>query len=484
MRLPRVAIIGLWHETNTYSVRRATIASFQEFELFAGASVAEHHAGTRSVIAGFLDAPGLDTVPVFSAGAWPCGPVEKETLDELHRRLTDQLSEVARAGTIDGVLINFHGAMVSEDCADVEAATIRLIREVVGRVPTAAVLDLHANPSTDFVGMCDVVLSYDTYPHVDMWERGNEAAHLLKEVIDGRPLVTVVAKVPLLTCPLAQGTSDEPMRALQARAASRAAEAGIVRVCITAGFPFSDVERAGVSVLAVTDTHRVSDARRVANETAADIEESADLFAVVRDSPSVAVGRAMARTDRPVVLADVADNIGAGSPGDGTALLKELLDQAAPDAVVVIADAEVVRLAVQAGQGGVVETALGAKADSLHGVPVPIRGEVLTISDGTYTSGGTWMTGQTFRMGTTVVLRHEGLRIVVTERATPPFHREQLLVVGIDPSDVAIIVAKGALAWKAAYPEATNPIEVNTPGICPIDPTDLPRSNEPVRALA
>lgn len=71
---------------------------------------------------------------------------------------------------------------------------------------------------------------------------------------------------------------------------------------------------------------------------------------------------------------------------------------------------------------------------------------------------------------------------MLTERAVPPFHSEQLESVGIEARDAAIIVAKGAVAWRAAYGEiAGEVIEVDTPGICPLDPAVLERSTLPMR---
>lgn len=478
--MPRVAVAGLWHETNTYGPHPADLEVFEAFELLDGEAIRRHHAGTRSVIAGFLDHHGFDHVPVFSAGAWPSGPAPAGTLTDLLGRLATGL---AGAGRLDGVLLNLHGAMVAEGCSDVEAEVIRRVREIVGGVPVAAVLDLHANPSPEFVAGCDVVIGYDTYPHVDMWERGQEAAALLAEVIGGRALRTVVAKAPLLTCPLAQATDAEPMRGLRERAAARATS--VVRLSVTAGFPYSDVPRAGMSVLVVADADAdaMARARAVARETVEDIEANAAGFAVARDDARTAVREALRERARPVVLADVADNIGGGSAGDGTELLAELLAQRAPSALVVIADPHAARAAARIGPGGRLRTRLGGRSDRLHGDPVEVDAEVVTVTDGRYTTHGSWMTGQTFSMGTTALLVAGGVRIVVTERPTPPFHREQVTSVGVDPSEIDVIVAKGAVAWRAAYPDAARVIEVATPGACPVDLDALPRTSRPMRVV-
>jgi microcystin degradation protein MlrC len=107
---------------------------------------------------------------------------------------------------------------------------------------------------------------------------------------------------------------------------------------------------------------------------------------------------------------------------------------------------------------------------------------VRAVTDGRYRSGGTWMTGRQFCMGTTAVVDANGVVLVAMERATPPFHSEQLTSVGIQAAEAKIIVVKGAVAWRAAYGEiAAEVIEVDTPGVCPLDPSVLERSNKSMR---
>lgn len=480
--MPRVAVVGLWHETNSWSARPATLADFTAFELLSGSELGTRNAGTGTVIGGFLDSTELDVMPVFSAGAWPSGPVSAATLDTLLDRMR---AELAAIGPVDGLLVNLHGAMVSEDCADVEGRTAAMLRDVVGDAPIAAVLDLHANVSPRLAELVDILISYDTYPHVDMRERGREAAELLARRIAGENLTTVLAKTPLLTCPLAQGTEDQPMRSLLARARARAAAAGVERICVTAGFPYSDTPGAGFSVLVVCHADNRAVACRVAEETVADIEAAAAAFAVERPDPATAVRQALALDLVPVVLADVADNVGGGSAGDGTALLAELIAQRAPDAVVVIADPEVALAAHAAGQGARIRATVGARTDRLHGEPVSVTdAEVVALSDGNYVSTGSWQTGRHFTLGRTAVLRVGGVRIVVTEYAVPPFHRDQLTILGIDPARVGVIVAKGAIAWRAAFPDAAASIEVDGPGACPIRIETLTRRHPPRKVVA
>lgn len=474
----RIGIVGFWHETNTFSAAPTTIDQFRDFELATGSDVAEHNLDVGSVIGGFLDAAEFDLVPVFSAGAWPSGPIEEQTMAELFDRAH---GELARAGALDGVLLNLHGAMVAEGYDDAEVTAVQTVRDVVGDLPIAGVLDLHANPSPALIDSVDALVSYDTYPHVDMRERGREAAGLLGTVLSGTSLRTQIRKVPLLVAPIAQATDHDPMRALQRRANARAQQAGLHRVCVVGGFAYSDVTRAGMSVLAIHDDEHAAAAAEVLQETIADIEAHAADFVVARDDPATAVRRAAASTRSPVILVDVADNVGGGTPGDGTALLTELLRAGMRGAVVPIVDPQVARLAEELGEGAQIETLVGGKTDDRHGPPVPIRGRVLRVTDGRYRTSGPWMTGREFSMGTTAVIEAEGIQILVMADRTPAFHAEQFTSQGIDPARARAIVVKGAIAWRGALGDiAGEVIEVAGPGITPVDVHDLPRSTTPV----
>ncbi len=480
----RVAIVGIWHETNTYASRLVTLDDFAEFELLSGKELADHNRGVGSVIGGFLDHENrFDLVPVFSAGAWPSGPASAQTWAHLRNRL---VTELAAVGPVDGVLVNLHGAMVAEGCDNVELETARAIREVVGDVPLAAVLDLHANIHPDLPDLIEVLVGYDTYPHVDMRDRGREAGDLLARMLEGEQLCTVLAKSPMLTCPLAQGTEDQPMRGLLERAQDRARQAGVVRVSIAAGFPYDDVPTVGNSAYVVADVADRAVAAQVADETIADIEGRAHEFELHRPTPDKAVAEALEQDVAPVVLADVADNVGGGCPGDGTAVLRELIAQDAPDAVVIIADRAIAAAATAAGQGAVLtDFLLGGKTDDLHGDPVHIeRAEVVRLTDGDYVSTSSWQTGQHFTLGPSALLRVGGVQILVSDRPVPPFHRDQLTIVDVDPARTRVIVAKSAVAWRAAFGDAAKAIEVDGPGACPIDLSRLPRTTTPIRVRA
>jgi microcystin degradation protein MlrC len=408
---PSVAVVGVWHETNTYSACPTTLDDFRALELLEGDGLRARNERTGSVIGGFLDAEELELVPCLSASAWPGGVVAAEARAWIVREAAESLR---RSGPVDGVLVNLHGAMVAEDDDDPEVAFLDAVRSVAGAVPIAAVVDLHANPSAALVSRCDVMIGYDTYPHVDMRERGREAAALLGEVLAGRRLRTLLAKVPILASPLGLGTDDEPMRGLLQRAGERSEAAGLARILITGAFSYSDVERAGVSVVVVCDEEAVEAARDVLAATAADIAANEDAFRRGRPRPAEAVSQAIASPAKPVVIADVGDNVGGGGAGDGTAILAELLAQAARSAVVLLHDPGAVELAESVGVGGTFDGEIGGKTDRFHGDPVAVRGRVAFVGDSAYTTEGTWMSGG---CGRDARRRHGAPRAAVPSRA-------------------------------------------------------------------
>jgi microcystin degradation protein MlrC len=224
-----------------------------------------------------------------------------------------------------------------------------------------------------------------------------------------------------------------------------------------------------MSVLAITDGDPVA-AARIAMEIARLAWDSRDQMIVSNVPVPDAVAAAIAHPDAPVVLVDVGDNIGGGTPGDGTVLLAELLAQGATEATICIADANAVQAAIAAGVGGTVTTPVGARADRLHGEPVTITGRVGRITDGQFIHEGPENAGVPADMGPTAVIRVDGVNLIVTTRKFAPGDLNQLRSVGIVPEDQKILVVKAAVRWRGGYgPITKHAILVDTPGLGSID---------------
>jgi microcystin degradation protein MlrC len=244
------------------------------------------------------------------------------------------------------------------------------------------------------------------------------------------------------------------------------------------GYAYADTPYSGASVIVTTDGDR-SLAQKIAGELAGVAWSHREAALSQGLSPEEAVRQALASPWKPVVLADVGDNVGGGSPGDGTILLKALLEEDAQEAVVVIADAEVAAQAHAIGEGGLLQANLGGKQDNWHGQPVPIHGVIEKITDGKYDRQGkdhfANVYGMIGNMGLCAVIRCAGVRVLVTSLKTPPGDLNQLRSQGIEPTQQNILVVKSAVAFRGAYgPVAGKIILVDTPGLCSSDLSRFP----------
>jgi microcystin degradation protein MlrC len=472
--MPRILAAGLGHETNTFAVTPTTPADFQRDSLleadgrFAlGEGIAARRRGTRTILGGYLDGAaraGLELVPLLAAWATPGGVVEQPAYEQLKALLLERL---AAAGEYDGVLLDLHGAMVTEALDDAEGDLIAAVRAAAGQRPVIATLDLHANVTERMARHADAIIGFDEYPHVDMYDRGLEAAALMAATVRGgvRPALAW-EQLPLITMPPRQCTLLEPMRSLLSRARAVEREPGVLNVTLALGFPFADIRDAGVSVLVTTDADPDL-ARRQAAAMAAAIWERRDEFDVTLTPVPEAIAAARALPEGLVVLADGSDNPGGGAPCDGTEVLRQFLEAGVEAAVVaVIADPAAVAQAVAAGVRNEVTLDLGGKTDDRHGPPVRLTARVRLLSDGEWTQRGPMGEGVRVRMGRTAVLVAGGVEIVVTERRVQPYDVQLLRSLGIEPTQRRLVALKSIVHFRSTYQDlAARIFEVDTPGI-------------------
>ena len=190
----------------------------------------ERFRNTATIHGGYIagaETESFELVPLLCTRAQPAGVVKQSCFHELLNRLLDRLRE---ALPVDGVLLDLHGAMVSEQYDDAEGAIIAATRELVGdEIPIVVTLDLHSNITERMARLSNVIIGYDTYPHVDMHERGVEAARLLARIIGGevRP-VQEYRQLPLITLPPMQCTLREPMQSFMRRVSPIARQAYMI----------------------------------------------------------------------------------------------------------------------------------------------------------------------------------------------------------------------------------------------------------------
>jgi microcystin degradation protein MlrC len=468
----RIGIIALLQESNTFIGRPTTLAHFQEELLLVGEAVRERLAGTHHEIAGMfhaLEEEGAEAVPLFAARAVPYGVIEAAAIERLLATMFEQLE---RAGTLDGVLVAPHGATVSEPYADVDGHWLSELRRRVGPdVPIIGTIDAHANLSPAMVAAVDALIAYRTNPHLDQRARGIDAGRLIVETLRGKVQPTMAAAYPPMAINIErQHTAEEPCRSAYEFADQQLENEKLLFNSIVLGFPYADVPEMGSSTIAVTDGDPDL-AQRLANELAQYLWKHREAFA----GEFVSIDEALDRAGTwrgPVCLLDMGDNVGGGSPGDGTLLAHAIHERKLPKAFVCLCDADGVAQAQAMGEWGTGHFRVGGKNDDRHGPPLEVEATVVGLYDGRFEEPQPRHGGFThIDQGPTAVIRTDhGLTIMLTSRRTPPFSLRQLTSHGILPEEFQLLVAKGVNAPVAAYREVCKHfIRVNTPGCTTAD---------------
>jgi microcystin degradation protein MlrC len=328
----RIALGGFQHETNTFSSIPASYADFVASDawpgLTRGDAVLEAVAGINLPAAGFVqEARSLhhELVPLTWCSAQPSGRVTSTAYEQIS---TLMLEDLRRAGSVDGVYLDLHGAMVAEHIDDADGELLRRVRALVGPgVPIVASLDYHANVSALMALAASTLVSYQTYPHVDMADCGAQAARILQDLL-GRPRPAFALEQVDFLMPLtSQSTLVEPMRSLMDQA-RRLQRPPLLSVCLMPGFPAADVADCGPAVYACGYSDEAT--REAVADIAHAVRAREHEFALELYSIEQAIQettRHAAPRGRPIILADTQDNPGGGGNADTMSLIKALVGQ-------------------------------------------------------------------------------------------------------------------------------------------------------------
>lgn len=470
----RIVTGGIAQETNTFQWEPTTLEDFQKgsSHIDRGQQILDLE-GTGTIYGGIIAEAkrlGVELIPTTYGRAVPGGRVSREAFETMRDEILDG---IRKAMPVDGVLLGIHGAMALEHSDDGEGPLITAVRELVGPdIPIVAPLDLHTNLSSEMLEEANAFVGYKEYPHIDTPETGARALQILVSTVKGEITPTMEAvHLPLIAPNQSMVTTwQSPLKTAIDRARAMEREPGVIAATVLGGFSFADTPFTGVSTIVVTDNDRPL-ARRYANELAQICWDLRDDFTIRPTPIADAIAEALAGAPGSVyVLADISDSGASGTAGDGTAVLKGLLEADAHSAAVAqIMDREAVDACVAAGVGATVTLSVGGKHDGLHGEPVGVTGKVRLIHEGRFRMAGPMGAGTWSSRGRTVVLEingPDGIELQLTDLRGHPNDLNFFRAFGIEPTQRRILVLKSAAHFRAAFgPVATKVIEVDAPGI-------------------
>jgi microcystin degradation protein MlrC len=491
--MARIAVGGFQHETNTFAPQRATWNDFDRADAWPGyvrgpalfAAVAGYNipiAGAVETLRGL----GHQLVPLSWCSAPPSSYVDEDAYERVVAGLLEDLAAAQAAGPLDGLYLDLHGAMVAAHFEDGEGELLRRIRALLGAaLPIVASLDFHTNMTPEMVRHASAMVGYRTYPHVDMATTGSRAATLLDRLTrEKRPLYKAFRQADFLIPLVWQCTLADPTKAVfdlldDIERGGASHNQGIVSITHTPGFPPADIGQCGPALVVYGYDQEAADAaadRLLAAITAREAEFAGRLY-TADEAAQEAMGLSQGAT-KPVVLADIQDNPGAGGTSDTAGLLRALIAHRAKGAVIgMIVDPEAAAAAREAGEGALLPCGVGAKVGYAGETPVEARWRVVRLGTGQFTGTGPFYGGAKFDIGPMALITDEdsGVSAVLACKRVQAADQEMFRHVGVEPTQVPILALKSTVHFRADFqPIAETVLCVISPGAHVSDPVELP----------
>ena len=269
-------------------------------------------------------------------------------------------------------------------------------------------------------------------------------------------------------------TSREPMRSFVDRIKGLHGKDGILSVSVIHGFMAADVAEMGTQIVVVTDDDRDKGRRAGQRRSAWSCSPCASkpcmTMVGVSEGIDQAVAAHAANPAKPAVIADVWDNPGGGVAGDGTVILRQLIERGIDRVgVATIWDPVAVTFCHAAGEGAMINLRFGGKAGPLAGEPIDARVRVLKVAtEGWQSFGQSRVT-----LGPAALVRIDGteIDIILNTNRTQTFEPDIFSNLGLDPLAKDILLVKSTNHFYAGFaPIAAAIIYVSAASSYPSDP--------------
>ena len=480
---PRIALLGFSIECNRF----APITHENDFTartLLGGEAMLANARAPAPMMLGEM--PGfvadMDTagpwrpVPGLLAMAEPNGPVSQEFFD---RMMAQWEADLRAAGPLDGVYCVLHGAGLTVNDHDPEGTLLAMIRRVVGEaVPVVATYDLHANVSAANVDLVNAYIGYRTNPHLDMRERGAEAAQVLRRLMSGTRTYLARVRLPIVPPTVTQLTGKDaharPYGELIDLGQQRMHEAPyagrVLNVSVMGGFAYADTPFNGLSVIVTALDQDAADS--LTREIAVAGWARRDRFRPSLTSLAEATALAKGTEDKSrhaLIFADVADNPGGGGRGNTMGILQAFLAAGVRDGLVgVIHDPALAAEAHLLDRGAAFTACFNREGGDAFSKPFAADAVVVGLRDQPVRGRRGIYANNTLDLGLCAALRIGGLTVIVISNrvqcADPVFFE----MFGLDIAAARVVVVKSRGHFRGGFDEFfrhEDVIEVDAPGL-------------------
>lgn len=479
---PRVAIAGMILETNSF----APVVSGDVFhgylylqgEQIVAEARAENSRAPRELVAfvAAMDCTGDWTpVPLVVSASPPAGAVDHQYFDAT---LTEIEKQLDAAEPVDGVYVVNHGAMVTTEQYDGDGEFVARVRAAAGEnAKIVMTLDLHGNISQQMVSACDCIIGYQTNPHVDQVQCGEEAALCLRQMLANQfTSHSVLVRLPMTPASVTLLTRAGPYADVIDFGRRRQRELGgeIINVSVFGGFVFSDTRKNGIAIV-VTAKDDIKPAHLLAVEIASfawSIRQQFQKSLTTIDTAMQLAAEHIADPSLPaIIFSDAGDNPGGGGSGNTTDLLRAFIDS---DATGVLYgsffEPQLAAQAYSAGVGATLQLTLNASAQAGTGESLFVTADVVAVSEEDIVGRRGIFRNRRLKLGPMVALAvgaSRGITIVLISQRVQTADPVQFEALALDPGKARIVTVKSRGHFRAGFEQwfANEQIyEVDTPG--------------------
>lgn len=452
----RILTCGMRHESNTFST---ITTGMENFRILRGQEVLDAKQQWSEYL---LSRKDVELIPTTHAYAWPGGVVEADVYELVKGEILDG---IRKAGKLDGIYMDMHGALHVQGYPDAQADLLNAIREIVGDdVVISGSFDLHGNVSDEYMSGLDMATAYRTAPHRDGEETKLRAVMNMMKILEkGLKPKIVRVEIPLLVPGEKSITEVEPFKSVYGKLYEAEKQEGIMDASVFIGYAWADLDRSAMRVLVVAEDEKYSNkAESIACDIAQSIWNKREemILDVESGSAEEMIRRAYECPETTVFISDSGDNTTAGAPGDNPQMIKALVDAKARNALFAgLVDAEAFCKCAEAGEGSELTLAMGGKKDYVFGFPITLKAKVLRITE------------------ESILIESDGLKIALLDKRNSFTTVRQFTDLGLDPLSFKVVVVKLGYLYPELRDIAPVHLMALTSGFCNLDMCTLPYKN-------
>ena len=452
----RILTCGIRHESNTFSTIRTDL---EDFKILRGNELLKE----KHLWSDYLKEEGVEIIPTLDAYAWPGGIVTKRAYEKFKSEI---INGIKKAGHLDGIYMDMHGALHVDGYDDAQADFIQAIRSVVGDdVVISASFDLHGNISEKFVKGLDILTALRTAPHRDEESTKLRAVKNLIKVINNNINPQIVSvTIPILVPGEKSITEVEPLHSIYASLDTLERSNGLLDASVFVGYAWADLPRSSMQVFVIAeDSMYLKKAENEAVRLSENIWNVRDEMKldVLHGSIDEMI-KIAAKKQKTVFISDSGDNTTAGAPGDNTQVISALLRHNMSNSLVAgLVDEEAYDKCFDAGVGSKIKLTLGGKKDTVFCSPLTLDVTVESKSSDSL-------------INKVVLVKSKGVHIAILKNRCSFTTIKDFSEIGLNPLDFKIVVVKLGYLYPELRDIAPVHLMALTDGFCCLDMCALP----------